>query len=229
MEFRILGPLDVRNGDQAVELAGGKQRALLALLIVNANEIVSTDRMIEELWGDRSPPTAPKVVQDHVSQLRRGWARAARHRARATGCGSIGQPRRRSLRGAARDGRSALERGDAESAADVLREGLALWRDAACRRRHEPFAQDEIARLEEARVSALEERIDADLALGRHAELIGELESLVAAYPLRERLRGQLMLALYRSGRQSRGSRGFRAGPQCARRRARARAETRAA
>src|SRR5262245_20575235 len=206
MEFRILGPLDVRNGDQAVELAGGKQRALLALLILNANETVSTDRIVEELWGERSPQTAPKVIQNHVSQLRR-----------VLGDGLLvteGSGYRLSIEPGTLDvdrfeellaeGRSALERGDAESAAGLLREALDLWRgsplaDVA----FEPFAQGEIARLEERRLVAVEERIEADLALGRHDDLVGELESLVTKNPLRERLRAQLMLALYRSGRQS--------------------------
>jgi DNA-binding SARP family transcriptional activator len=206
MEFRILGPLDVRDGDQAVELAGGKQRALLALLIVNANETVSTDRIVDELWGERSPQTAPKVIQNHVSQLRRGLGdgllvtEGTGYRLRVEP-GSVDVDRFEEL---VAEGRSALDDGDAEAAAGSFRESLALWRgsplaDVA----FEPFAQAEIARLEERRLVAVEERIDADLALGRHEDLVGELESLVAKHPLRERLRAQLMLALYRSGRQS--------------------------
>ena len=169
MDFRILGPLDVRDGDQAVELAGGRQRALLALLIVNANETVSTDRIVEELWGEQSPQTAPKVIQNHVSQLRRGLGdgllvtEGSGYRLRVDP-GSLDVDRFEELLA---DGRSALEQGDAESAADVLRQALALWRgtplaDVA----FEPFAQAEIARLEERRLVAVEERIEADLALG---------------------------------------------------------------
>ena len=206
MEFRILGPLDVRNGDQAVELAGGRQRALLALLIVNANETVSTDRIVEELWGAQSPQTAPKVIQNHVSQLRRGLGdgllvtEGSGYRLRVDP-GSLDVDLFEKLLA---DGRRALERGDAESSADLLRESLALWRgsplaDVA----FEPFAQAEVARLEERRLVAVEERIEADLMLGRHDDLVGELESLIDRNPLRERLRALLMLALYRSGRQS--------------------------
>jgi DNA-binding SARP family transcriptional activator len=206
MEFRILGPLDVRDGDQAVALAGGRQRALLALLVVNANETVSTDRIVEELWGEQSPPTAPKVIQNQVSQLRRGLGDGllvtdgSGYRLRVDP-GSLDVDRFEELLA---QGRSALERGDAESAADLLRASLALWRgtplaDVA----FEPFAQAEIARLEERRLVAVEERIEADLMLGRHDDLVGELEALIAKNSLRERLRAQLMLALYRSGRQS--------------------------
>ena len=206
MEFQILGPLAVRNGDQAVELASGRQRALLALLVLNANETVSTDRIVEELWGERSPQTAPKVIQNHVSQLRRGLGdgllvtEGSGYRL-SVEPGTLDVDRFEELLA---EGRTALERGDAEAAAGLFREALDLWRgtplaDVA----FEPFAQAEIARLEDRRLVALEERIEADLALGRHDDLVGELESLVAKNPLRERLRAQLMLALYRSGRQS--------------------------
>src|SRR5262245_3406966 len=206
MDFRILGPLDVRDGDQVVELAGGRRRALLALLIVHANETVSTDRIVEELWGEHSPPTAPKVIQNHVSQLRRALGdgllvtESSGYRLRMEP-GKLDLDRFEELLA---EGRSALDRGDGEAAARLLRESLALWRgsplaDVAL----EPFAQSEIVRLEERRLVALEERIDADLALRRHADLVGELEALAAKNPLRERLRAQLMLALYRSGRQS--------------------------
>jgi DNA-binding SARP family transcriptional activator len=206
MEFRILGPLDVRDGDQAVELAGGRQRALLALLVLNRNETVSTDRIVEELWGEQSPQTAPKVIQNHVSQLRRGLGdgllvtEGSGYKLRLEP-GSLDVDRFEELLA---DGRNALERGDAESAADLLRQALALWRGTPLADvSFEPFAQAEIARLEERRLVALEERIEADLALGRHDDLVGELEALIVKNPLRERLRGQLMLALYRSGRQS--------------------------
>ena len=206
MEFRILGPLDVRNGDQAVELASGRQRALLTLLILNANETVSIDRIVEELWGEGSPQTAPKVVQNHVSQLRRGLGdgllvtEGSGYRLRIEP-GDLDVDRFEDLLS---KGRSALDRGDAAGAGELLRDSLALWRgpplaDVA----FEPFAQAEIARLEERRMVAVEERIEADLALGRHDDLVGELEAVIARNPLRERLRAQQMLALYRSGRQS--------------------------
>jgi DNA-binding SARP family transcriptional activator len=206
MEFRILGPLDVREGDQAVELAGGRQRALLALLILNANETVSIDRLVEELWGENVPATAPKVVQNHVSQLRRALGdgnlvtEGAGYSLRLA-AGSLDVDRFEELLA---EGRDALGEGDPARAGELLREALALWRglplaDVA----FEEFAQAEIQRLEERRLVAIEERIEADLALGRHSDLVAELESLVAKHPLRERLRAQLMLALYRSGRQS--------------------------
>src|SRR5262249_15021707 len=156
--------------------------------------------------GERSPQTAPKVIQNHVSQLRRGLGEGL--------LVTEGSGYRLSVEPGALDvdrfeellaeGRTALDRGDAEAAAGLLRESLELWRgtplaDVA----FEPFAQAEIARLDDRRLVALEERIEADLALGRHDDLVGELEALVAKNPLRERLRAQLMLALYRSGRQS--------------------------
>ncbi|HEU5064360.1 MAG TPA: BTAD domain-containing putative transcriptional regulator [Gaiellaceae bacterium] len=206
MEFQILGPLEVRDGDRTIPLAGGKQRAVLALLILNANETVSIDRLVDELWGERAPATAPKVVQNHVSQLRRilgdgllethgsGYTLRLEH-------GSLDLDRFEQF---LEEGRRARAREDAQAASELLSEALALWRgpplaDFA----FESFAQTEISRLEERRLVALEERIEADLALGRHADVVGELEALSAKHPLRERLRGQLMLALYRSGRQS--------------------------
>ena len=206
MDFRILGPIEVRDGDHEVELAGGKQRALLALLIVNANQTVSTDGIVEELWGEQPPQTASKVIQNHVSQLRRALGdgllvtQGSGYTLRLEP-GSLDLDRFEELLA---EGRRALDGGDAERAVELLREALALWRgtplaDVA----FESFAQPEIARLEERRLVALEERIEADLALGRHADLVGELEALIAKNPLRERLRAQLMLALYRSGRQS--------------------------
>jgi len=215
MEFRILGPLEVRAGDQTISLGGGRQRALLALLILHANETVSTDRLVEELWGERAPATAAKVVQNHVSQLRRSFTdgllvtEGSGYTLRLEP-GSVDLDRFEQLLG---EGRGALAGGDPEQASGLLREALALWRgpplaDFA----FEPFAQTEIARLEERRLAALEERIEADLALGRHADLVGELEALVKEHPLRERLRSQLMLCLYRSGRQAEALEVYQAG-----------------
>jgi DNA-binding SARP family transcriptional activator len=219
MEFRILGPLDVRDGDRTIPLAGGRQRALLALLILNANETVSTDRLVEELWGARAPATAPKVVQNHVSQLRRaleGEAKTAHDGLLLTQGsgyalrlepGSLDLDRFEQL---LEEGRRALAREDAQEASELLREALALWRGPPLADfTFDPFAQTEIARLEERRIAAVEERIEADLALGRHPDLVSELEALIPKHPLRERLRGQLMLALYRSGRQSEALRAY--------------------
>jgi DNA-binding SARP family transcriptional activator len=206
MEIRILGPLEVRDRDRTIPLGGGKRRALLALLILNANETVSTDRLVEELWGEHAPASAQKVVQNHVSQLRRALddGLLVTH---GSGYGlelAPGQLDVDRFEELLEQGRRAIASGDAPRASQLLREALSVWRgpplaDFA----FEPFAQTEIARLEERRLVALEERIDADLALGLHADLVGELESQIARHPLRERLRGQLMLALYRSRRQA--------------------------
>src|SRR5215831_18250340 len=206
MEFRILGPLEVRDGDRMIPLARGRQRALLALLILSANETVSTERLVEDLWGGHPPVTAAKVVQNHVSQLRRALAdgflvtQSAGYTLRLDP-GSIDVDRFEEL---LEEGRRALAGGNAGEASALLAQALALWRgpplaDFA----FESFAQGEIARLEERRLVALEERIEADLALARHADLVGELETLVRGHPLRERLQGQLMLSLYRAGRQA--------------------------
>ncbi len=208
MEFRILGPLEVSDGERLLRLTGAKQGALLALLLLHANEVVSSDRLIDELWGEL-PETGANALQARVSKLRKSLAPVAGEilLTRAPGYllevgpGELDVERFERLAG---EGRRALAQGDAAGAATTLREALALWRGPTLADfAYEPFAQGEIARLEEARLACHEERLEADLALGRHGELVGELESLVTAHPLRERLRGQLMLALYRSGRQA--------------------------
>lgn len=206
MEFRILGPLELVEHGRSVELAGGRQRTLLALLLVHANEVVSSDRLIDGLWGEQPPATAAKVLQNAVSQLRRSLGdslivtRAPGYVLRIEP-DAIDAGRFESL---FEDGRLAVAAGDAAEAAQILRRALALWRGPPLDEfAYEPFAEAEVARLQELRLRALEERIEADLALGRHADLVGELERLVAEQPLRERPRGQLMLALYRSGRQA--------------------------
>jgi DNA-binding SARP family transcriptional activator/ABC-type branched-subunit amino acid transport system substrate-binding protein/DNA-binding beta-propeller fold protein YncE len=224
MEFRILGPLDVVEDGRSIDLGGPKQRALLAALLLRGDEVVSQDILIDDLWGEAPPATAAKTLQAYVSRLRK--ALADENGARLTvrletrGHGYVLRIPPGSLdagafeRGLA-EGRQALARDDARRAADLLRKALDLWRgQALADLAYEPFAQPEIARLEELRLTALEERIDADLALGRSDELIGELESLVQGYPLRERLRGQLMLALYRSGRQAEALRVYQDGRQ---------------
>jgi DNA-binding SARP family transcriptional activator len=201
MEFRILGPLEVCGETGTLPLGGAKQRALLAILLVHANEVVSAERLLDDLWGERQPRSGAKALHVYVSQLRK-----------VVGEGRIlTQPPGYVLRlgqkefDVARVERLREQARGAEphEASALLRDALATWRgpplaDVA----FESFAQPEIARLEELRTGTLEQRIDADLALGRHSELIGELEALVREHPLRERLRGQLMLALYRSGRQ---------------------------
>ena len=214
MEFRILGPIEVSSGGRQVRLGGAKQRALLAVLLLHRNEVVSVDRLIDELWEGRPPATAVKTVQVHVSQLRK--ALGVRHNSddaeeilvtRSPGYAlRVGPDELDSdqFERLVENGRRALRAGAPEQATESLLEALSLWRGPALADfALDAFAQTEIARLEEARVSAIEERIDADLAAGRYQGLIGELETLIRAHPLRERLRGQLMLALYRSDRQA--------------------------
>jgi DNA-binding SARP family transcriptional activator len=205
-EFRVLGSLEVVDLDGPLALGPPQQRTLLAVLLLHRGEAVSTDRLIDELWGERPPASANKLVQGYVSNLRKALGDGlliteGRGYVLRLEPGRLDVDRFEAL---AAQGQRALEEGDALSAGAVLREALALWRgpplaDFA----YEPFAQPEIARLEEARLAALEDRIDADLASGEHARLVGELEALVREHPLRERLRGQLMLSLYQSGRQA--------------------------
>jgi DNA-binding SARP family transcriptional activator len=204
--FRVLGPLDALVDGRSVAIGRGKQRALLALLLVNANQVVSRDRLIDDLWGERPPETAPTALQVYVSRLRKVLPRDML-RTQAPGYVLDVAPDQldaRIFESLVGQGRDEAAAGQPAQAAELLRDGLALWRgpplaDVA----YEPFAQAEIARLEELRLIATELQIDAELALGRHAELVAKLEALVAVHPLRERLRGQLMLALYRSGRQA--------------------------
>jgi DNA-binding SARP family transcriptional activator len=207
MEFRILGPLEVYEPGRAVPLGGAKQRALLAVLLLNANHVVSVDRLIDELWGEQPPATAAHTIQVYVSQLRKLLAADDVLVTRSPGYMLRVEPDQLDLhRFEARleEGRAALGQGEAEAAAGLLREALALWRgDALADFSFEPFAQAAISRLEELRLAAVEDRIDADLALGRHADVVGELATLIRAHPLRERPRAQSMLALYRAGRQA--------------------------
>ncbi len=202
VEFRILGPVEVIDRDKALALGGQKQRAVLAALLIDAGRVVSTDYLVDALWGERPPKTAATSLQNFVSQLRKALGpevlvtKPPGYQLRLEP-GQLDLDRFMQLveeaRGAGADERSA-----------TLRKALALWRGAPFADfTFESFAQPEIARLSELRLSVLEERIDADLEAGRHAELVGELEPLVAEYPLRERLRAQLMLALYRAGRQA--------------------------
>ncbi|HET8754706.1 MAG TPA: BTAD domain-containing putative transcriptional regulator [Solirubrobacteraceae bacterium] len=219
MEYRILGPLEVADRDREVLLGGGRQRSLLALLLLHANEVVSSERLIDELWGDAPPPTAAKTVQVYVSQLRKALHNGDPHGPLLTrGRGYVikvapGELDVERFERALADGRAALDGDAPERAAERLRDGLALWRGPPLADfEYEPFAQADITRLEQLRLAAVEERIEADLALGRHAEVAGELESLVADHPLREGLRRQLMLALYRCNRQAEALEVFRDG-----------------
>ena len=201
----VPGVVEVVDHGRPVVVGAPKARALLAVLVLHRGEVVSSDRLIDALWGERPPADRDKTVQVYVSNLRkvlgeglvvtegRGYMLRAEP-------GELDVDRFEAL---VAEGREALERGDALTAASVLREGLGVWRGPALADfAYEPFAQAEIARLEASRLAALEDRIDADLASGEDARLVGELEALVREHPLRERLRAQLMLALYRSGRQ---------------------------
>jgi DNA-binding SARP family transcriptional activator len=202
VDFKILGPLEVARDGRAIPIARIKERALLAVLLLSANEVVSTDRLVDRLWGGTPPPTAGKALQVCVSRLRKALGAQAIV-TRAPGYllsvepGELDLHRFEQLVAQAQGA-------DSQHAAELLREALSLWRGAPLADvAYEAFAQMEIARLEELRFAALEQRIDVELALGRDQQLVGELEGLVGEYPLRERLRGQLMLALYRSGRQA--------------------------
>jgi DNA-binding SARP family transcriptional activator len=202
MAFRLLGPLEVLERDRSLPLGGLKPRSLLAILLLHANEVVSTDRLHAALWGDAEPVTAAKSIHVYVSRLRAQLG-AERLTTRAPGYVLRVDPSEFDLARFERllaEARSA----DPAAAAQKLSEALALWRgDALADLAYEPFAQSHVLRLEELRLVATEERIDAELAAGRHSELVGDIESLIGEHPLRERLRGQLMRALYRSGRQA--------------------------
>ena len=215
LEFRLLGPLEAWREGERVDLGAPKQRAVLALLLLHRGEAVSTERIVDELWGEQPPRAATKSVQVYVSGLRKalgddsletrghGYALNAEP-------ASVDAERFETLLA---DGRELLASDDAGKAAAKLREALGLWRGPALADfTYDEFAQEPIARSEEVRLAALEARIDADLARGRHADLVPELNQLVSEHPLREGFRGQLMLALYRSGRQSEALEAYQAG-----------------
>ncbi len=213
MEFRLLGPLEVIDGAAPLRLASGKQQALLAVLLLSANRTVARDRIVDDLWGADVPASAQKMVQIHVSQLRKALPEPRLH-TRAPGYAlEVGQDELDLARfeRLVADGRDALAEGAATKAAELLRDALGLWRGPALAEFSEPFARAESARLEELRLAALEWRIEADLALGGHGDVIGELETLIARHPLRERLHSQHMVALYRSGRQADALAGYQA------------------
>lgn len=204
IDYRILGPFEVVD-HEPLSLGGRKQQAVLATLLLHRGEVVTSDRLIEAVWGGRGPATAAKTLQVYVSNLRKvlgerplvtqghGYVLVAE-------ADQVDADRFAKL---AATGHDALERGDPAQARKWLGAALSLWRGPALADfTYESFAQAEIARLEEARLAALEDRIEAELRLGQHAALVPELEALVTEHPLRERLYEQLMVALYRSGRQ---------------------------
>lgn len=204
MQVLLLGPLEARADGRQIQLGAAKQRAVLAMLALRANSAVSADELMEGLWGEHPPASAPKMVQQYISQLRRLLAEGD------AGAVSI------LTRGRGYELRIAPDDVDAECFVRLVsrgsaRQALSLWRGTALDDlADEPFAAVEIRRLQELRLDALEQAIEADLADGRHGELIGELEALISEHPLSERLHGLLMLALYRSGRQAEALEAYR-------------------
>jgi DNA-binding SARP family transcriptional activator/class 3 adenylate cyclase len=222
VEFRILGPLEVLDDrGRPVILGGAKQRALLAVLLLHPGQVVSADRLIDELWGEDPPKSARSVLQVYMANLRRILEPARPSRAAGEvlrtqapgylvdlGPNELDLTRFEQLAG---EGRAALAAGDPAGAARRLREAVGLWRGPALGDLNlAASGQGEVVRLEERRMAAVEDRIEAELDLGHYAELVGELQALVAAHPLRERLHSQLMLALYRSGRQAEALEAYR-------------------
>jgi DNA-binding SARP family transcriptional activator len=213
MDFRILGPLEALDGGRVVALGGPKQRALLGLFLLHRGETLSSDRLIDELWGERPPATATKSVQVYISRLRKALARGNGDASAGTivtrehGYELRLDPERLDAHRFERlvaEARSDLAAGRPKPAVSALEAALSLWRgpplaDLA----YEPFAQREAARLDDLRLEALETLIEAKLALGAHAEVVGRLHTLIGDHPFRERLRAQLMLALYRCDRQA--------------------------
>jgi DNA-binding SARP family transcriptional activator/DNA-binding beta-propeller fold protein YncE len=213
LDYRILGSLEVCHDGVDVALAGERQRVLLAILLLHANEVVSADAMIDAVWGERPPASALNAVHVAVSRLRRALGMngdgGSDGLLATRGRGYVLRVERGELdverfRGLLEQGREELAAGDPKRAAGTLRSALAVWRGAPLADFvYEPFAQPAIAELGELRLAALEERFEADLALGANGELVGEISAAVGRNPLRERLRAQLMLALYRCGRQA--------------------------
>jgi len=202
VEFAILGPLEARAGGEALPLGGPKQRALLALLLLDAGRVVSIDRLVDALWEGDPPATAVASLQNFIGQLRKALGPDAIE-TRAPGYVLRLEPEQLDV---ARVRRLVDEARASEPVrrAQLLGEALELWRgEPLADFRYDEFAQAEIARLDELRLALVEERAEAKLAIGEHAELVTELEAAVRESPLRERLRAQLMLALYRSGRQA--------------------------
>jgi DNA-binding SARP family transcriptional activator len=222
MEFRILGSMDVVARDRRVELPSGRARALLALLILDAGQPIAAERLIYELWGEHPPATAATVVQGLVSRLRKALEPNRPRGAPAGILETVGSGYRLAIDPSAVDAHQFTRLVDQARAASPevraaeLSSALGLWRGPALADfAYEPFAQRAIAALEETRIEAIELRFEAELALGRDSVLVADLEAAIAAHPFRERLRGFLMVALYRAGRQAealdvyRGARAF--------------------
>ena len=220
VELRILGTLEVVDGGRSAGFARRKPRALLAALVINANQVVSADRLIDALWGECPPSSAPNTLQGYVSQVRQAFASLGSHRddaplirTQAPGYVLVVDPEHidaRRFERLAAEARQAMAAFDPDEASRLFHEALSLWRGPALAEFvDEDFAFLEAARLGELRLAAIEDRADAELALGHHVDLVAELQRLVAEHPLRERLWGQLMLALYRAGRQADALRAF--------------------
>jgi DNA-binding SARP family transcriptional activator len=216
LEFRVLGPLEVVGDEGPIRIAAPKQRATLAILLLHANRVVSVDRLADDLYAGAAPVTAVTQVQRQISELRKALGDPDVLETRAPGYVLHVTPDQLDLacfERLAEEGGAALARGEHGLAASLLPGALALWRGAPLADlAYEPFARTSIERLDEIRLAALEQRLEAELALGRHPGLVGELHELVAEYPLRERFRAQLMLALYRSGRQAEALETYRNG-----------------
>jgi len=220
VQLKILGPMEVVADGRPVDVGSPKQRAVLAMLVIEANRVVSLDRLIDQLWGDEPPAQATGSLQVYIANLRR--ALEPERPARAPAGVLVTQPPGYLIRvdpanldaacfeHLAAEGRQLAGQGHPAAAVDTLTEALTLWRGPALAEfAFESFAQAEIARLEERHWLALEDRVDALLTLGQHAESVAELEHLVGERPLRERLRALFMVALYRSGRQAEALRAF--------------------
>ena len=209
MEYRILGPLEVVDEGEPVPLGRPKERLVLAVLLLHANEFVSRERLIDDLWGESPPPTARKAVNGYVSQLRKALSRNGLDPIATADGGyrlEVGSDELDAsrLQRVLADARERAAAGELEAAAELLGEALALWRGPTLAGLLlESHGRAEVAQLDELRLTALMDRVDCDLVLGRHEEVLGELHVLVGEHPLQERLRAQLMLALYRADRQA--------------------------
>ncbi len=209
MEYRILGALEVVGESGPVALGTVKERLVLAVLLLHANEVVSRDRLIDELWGESPPPTAKKAVNVYVSKLRRTLTHDGADPIQTVAAGyrlsiDADQLDSAQVQQLLTRARASASAGELDTASELFRQALALWRGRTLAGLElESVGRHEIEQLEELRLTARMDRIDCDLALGRHEQLIGEVNRLVGEYPLRERLRAQQMLALYRAGRQA--------------------------
>jgi predicted ATPase/DNA-binding SARP family transcriptional activator len=204
VEYRLLGPLEAVDAGRRISLGGARQQAVLAALLLQAGRTVALERLVDELWDDSSPETARKTIQVYVSRLRRLLPEGAIER-RPGGYTLRLNGNRLDLREfeqLSEEGRAALASDDPDRAAELLREALNLWRGPALSGLASEAFHRQAERLEELRLQTLEDRVEADLACGRHREVVPELQALVSAQPFRERPRAQLMVALYRSGRQ---------------------------